>query len=297
MKRRLTWGLVAVAGAVLSLASLYKVPSVKAAVTAVYANNATGGAPYIYIMTPGTLGVTRTLQNLSSSNGRGVVVVNNTLYYTAASSNAIYSYNLSTNTNNGSVFTVAGTSALSTIAFDGTNFWIGDYGGSGKAYSYSITGTLLKTVTLANCGSNCDGLEYFLSGTNSRLISNRGDAVGPYDIYDTNGTLLTPAFITTTFSPTGIAFDGTNFLVSDLNHAAIATYNGTTGAFINSTSITGFPSGVTPLVEDLSVDYSQVLGPGTTTVTVPVMSTPILLVCALLMLGLGLTMMQKRTQA
>ena len=46
---------------------------------------------------------------------------------------------------------VAGSTGLSTIAFDGTNFWIGDYSGTNQAYYYTPSGTLLKTITLSGC--------------------------------------------------------------------------------------------------------------------------------------------------
>src|SRR5215469_12290798 len=108
----------------------------------IYGNNATGGAPYIYQIDKTTGAITNTYTGLSGINGRGVVVVGNTMYYTTANSNAVYSYNLATNTNNGVVFTVAGSTALSTIAYDGTNLWIGDYSGTNHAYLYSTSGTL-----------------------------------------------------------------------------------------------------------------------------------------------------------
>ncbi len=81
------------------------------------------------------------------------------------------------------------------MAFDGTNFWIGDYSGTNHAYLYSPTGTLLKTISLSNCTGDCDGLEYVVLNGQSRLIENRGDAVGPYDLYDTNGNLIQADFI------------------------------------------------------------------------------------------------------
>jgi hypothetical protein len=262
MKKRCSWVymvllLVAAAGSAVGQGNLY-------------GNNATGGVPYIYVMNPTTLAVTDTLTNLSGINGRGVVAVNGIIYYTSATTNSVYSYTLATHTNHGVLFSVAGARALSTIAFDGTNFWIGDYSGTNQAYLYSKTGTLLKTIHLANCLGSCDGLEYFLQGgTTPRLIENRGDAVGPYDVYDTNGTLITASFITPSFASTGIAYDGTNFVVSDLSGGRIAKLNGTTGALISTTAITGFPGGFTPLVEDLSFDYAVTLPGGIPTTPAP----------------------------
>ena len=69
--------------------------------TNIYGDNATGGVPYVYVMDSSTMAVTRTITNLSSVNGRGVVVVGNTLYYTTATSASVYSYNLTTSVNNG----------------------------------------------------------------------------------------------------------------------------------------------------------------------------------------------------
>jgi hypothetical protein len=227
----------------------------------VYGNNATGGTDYIIGFDPGTGAITDEFQT-QAGNGRGVVVVGNTLYYTLASSGSVYSYDLSTNTNNGPLFTIAGTTGLSAIAWDGTDFWVGDYSGTNQAYLYSPTGTLLNTIHLADCSGHCDGLEYFVQGGQGRLISNEGDEQDPghYDIYDTSGNLLVHDFINTTFSATGIAFDGTNFLVSEIDNRAIATFSGTTGAFISQVALTGSNSFGTPLIEDLSANYAVTLG-------------------------------------
>ena len=227
-----------------------------------YANSA--GTNEIDVINPATGAVTfHCLPN--KGNGRGIVVVGTTAYYTTADSANVYALNITNCADMGIAFTVAGASALSTIAYDGTNFWIGDYSGTNQAFYYSPTGTLIKSVHLANCSGFCDGLEFF----NGKLISNRGDSVvGPYDVYDTNGTLLTAAFITTTYGATGIAFDGTNFYVSNRGAQKIDVYNGTTGAFIQEMSVTGFTN--SPNIEDLSFDYQQVLPTPTPTVGTPV---------------------------
>ena len=98
-----------------------------------------------------------------------------------------------------------------------------------NVYHYSPTGSLLGTVSLANCTGNCDGLEY----TNGDLIENRGDADGPYDLYSTGGTLLKSAFITghDTNETTGIAFDGTDYYISNIFNQTISVYDGS-GDFV-----------------------------------------------------------------
>ncbi|MEP6993302.1 MAG: hypothetical protein ABI968_02180 [Acidobacteriota bacterium] len=238
-------------------------------------------------------------------NGRGIVVVGNVAYHTVADSNNVYKFDINTCADLGIAFSVAGSTGLSTIAFDGNNFWIGDYSGTNNAYYYSPTGTLLKTIALVNCSSFCDGLEYF----NGKLISNRGDAFGPYDVYDTNGVLLTAAFITPpSGSVTGIAFDGTNFYVSNLFSPSFSVFDGTTGAFIQTVTLNG---GSGFLIEDLSFDYQAVLptptpggptptpggptptpGPGPTT-PIPTLSTPILGLLALALFVIAVAVIRR----
>jgi len=243
---------------VLALAGLASTPAV--ADNFLYGNNASFGAPYIFQIDKTTGAVTHTYTGLSGNNGRGVVVVGNTMYYTAANNNSIYSYNLTTDTDNGSLFTVAGSSGLSTIAYDGTNFWIGDYSGTNHAYLYTPTGTLLKTISLSGCTGFCDGLEYFVLGGQGRLLSNEADgSVDNYDLYDTNGNLLQANYINTaghTTGTTGIAFDGTNFYTSNIFQGQLNIWS-QSGAYVGTETL----SGGNFLIEDLSADYSQVLPP------------------------------------
>src|ERR1017187_1468659 len=94
----------------------------------IYGDNASFTSPYIYKIDLTTGGnVVATYQGLSGTNGRGVVTVGDTLYYTAANSGSIFSYTLSTNTNNGAVFSIPGAGGLSTIAYDGTDIYVGNY--------------------------------------------------------------------------------------------------------------------------------------------------------------------------
>jgi hypothetical protein len=226
--------------------------SSRAAVTFIYANSASSpNGQRLYTINATTGAVMKTCL-LQKGNGRGIVVIGNLAYYTVADSNQVFKADITTCADLGVAFSVSGASGLSTMASDGTNLWIGDYSGSNKAYLYSPTGTLIKTVALANCVDYCDGLEFF----NGNLISNRGDSVPPYDIYNNSGTLLTPAFINATFRATGIAFDGTNFFVSDIFNQKLQVYDGTTGAFVKTITITGLVP-TANLIEDLSVDYSQ----------------------------------------
>lgn len=238
--------------------------------TILYANSA--GSDGIQVFSLNVAAGTETLIGSFSQstlgnfgNGRGVVTVGNTLYYTYADSPNVYSYNMLTHTNNGVVFTVAGASGLATMAWDGTGFWLGDYSGTNNAYHYSPTGTLLGTAPLSKCAEVhqggikgfCDGLEY----ANGNLVSNEGDGGfgGPsqYDVYNlSGGSPVQAGLITTNYGATGIAFDGTYYFVSDIQNDRIGVYDGT-GAFVKFIALADGHH--TRAIEDLSVDYNLVL--------------------------------------
>jgi DNA-binding beta-propeller fold protein YncE len=110
-------------------------------------------------------------------------------------------------------------------------------------------------------------VEYFRQSGIGYLISNRCDAFcGTYDVYDLNGNLVTSNLFTTPNGEgTGIAFDGTNFYVSNIFGGQVWEYS-SGGVLLNTLTLSGYPNGFAPLVEDLSFNYQQVLGtpePGT----------------------------------
>lgn len=188
----------------------------------------------------------------SGSNGRGVVTVGDVVYTTDANSGFVGKFNRTTGASLGG-FNIAGASGISTISFDGDNFWTSDYTGSNKAYYVSPTGVVLKTVTLSESQGFYDGLEYF----NGKLIANRfdGGAQGgnQYSVYDTDGNLLVKNFIDTTGNGngTGIAFDGTNFYISDIFNGRATIWSGTTGSFIGALNLINTQN----VIEDLSFDF------------------------------------------
>jgi hypothetical protein len=234
-------------------------------------------------------------------NGRGVVVVGNTIYYTVANSSSIYTRRVSDNVDTGIAFSIAGSSGLQAISYDGTNFWVGDYSGTNNAYLVSAAdGSLLKTVSLTGSEGYYDGLEYF----NGKLIANRYDGGyaraggNQYDVYDLNGSLLQAAFINTNGhgNGTGIAFDGTNFYVSDIFNNRISKWDGTTGSFIDSITLGGNHQAI----EDLSVDFAGRVdtcgGPNQPPCDIPGVPEPE--TYALMLAGLGLVgWMSRRSRA
>lgn len=229
-----------------------------------FANNAVDGAPYIYQIDPTTGAVVQTITNTQGFNGRGVIDVNNTLYYTTSGSGDVYQYDLTTHTPTGIAFSVGGASGLASITYDGTNFWIGDYSGSNHAFLYSPTGTLLRTITLANCTGFCDGLTYFVSGGTGYLMSNRvdgccGGTPVAYDVYDTNGNLVHPDVISNPQDSTGIAWDGTNFWTSNIFNGSISEWS-PTGTLLLTENVTGGGGGG-PLIEGMSFNFAQTLPP------------------------------------
>ncbi len=233
--------------------------AVQSRAATIWANSATVGPDIVHVLDiTGATGTQTSTYNVSTGNGRGVVVVGNVIYTTESGpsgnifggSNQIYMTDRTTGLSLGSI-TVAGLptrAAMSTLAWDGSAFWTSEYLGGNHGYRIDLSGNIIKTITLGNASFNMDGMEYF----NGKLIVNRGDTVGPYDIYDLDGNLLQAAFIAPGTATTGIAFDGTDFFTSNINNSTLSRWNGTTGAFIETITL----SGGSFLIEDLSVDYS-----------------------------------------
>ena len=215
----------------------------------IYGDSASGGNNPIHIIDAESGVEQQRFIGQASGNGRGMVVVGDVIYYTVVNDPNIYEMNRTTGVTFGSILT--SNASMSTIAYDGHNFWTTDYSGTNQVFEIDpTTGNNIKTITLGLASAYMDGLEYF----DGKLIGNRCDACNGYDIYDLDGNVLTANFITTTYAATGIAYDGTNFYVSDIYNGNIQIYSGTTGAFISTLSLSSNQGGF--LIEDLSVDYA-----------------------------------------
>jgi hypothetical protein len=267
MPKWLKWTCVTVAGALLSLGSLST-----ASAGLIYGDSASFGNNQIHIIDGATGVETQRWTGQPSGNGRGIVVIGDTIYYTVVGDPRIYKMDLNTGVTFDSILTQ--NASMSTIAWDGQYFWTSDYAGTNRAFQIDpTTGLNVRTITLSNATAYMDGMEYF----NGMLIANRSDTGFAYDIYDLNGNLLTADFITTQHASTGIAYDGTNFYVSDIYNSAIDIYDGTTGAYLSTLNLTGAGSF---LIEDLSVDYAD--RPDINPIPTP--STLVLLVTGLVLL-------------
>lgn len=215
----------------------------------IYSNNA--GTPFVQSFDTITGDLIFSFTG-SGSNGRGVVTVGNVIYTTDANSGFVGKFDRTTGASLGG-FTIAGAGGISTISFDGDNFWTSDYTGSNKAFYVSPTGVVLKTITLSESQGFYDGLEFF----NGKLIANNFDGGfrggNQYSVYDTDGLLLTKDFIDTTGNGngTGIAFDGKNFYISDIFNSRATIWSGVDGTFIGALPLNGSAN----LVEDLSFDF------------------------------------------
>jgi len=224
-----------------------------------YANNA--GTPYVESFDTSDGSLINSFIG-SGSNGRGVVVVGDVVYTTDANTGFIGTYDRTSGASLGG-FTAHfsdGTQlgGMSTIGYDGDNFWTSDYTGGNYAYYLDgNTGEVLKTITLERSQGFYDGLEFF----NGKLIANRFDGGlgggNQYSVYDTDGNLLIADFIDTTDhgNGTGIAFDGTNFYVSDIFNDRATIWDGSTGSYLGALDFAGFSNA--NVVEDLSFDYES----------------------------------------
>lgn len=228
-----------------------------------------------------------------SDNGRGVAILGDTLYYTTANSGNIYVTTASGAHPDLGILVNTGFPGIANVSTDGVFIYASSYQtNTGIVNKYNTSGQLVGTVTVGT-GQGRDGFEVQnnpnLDGGNTTFISNRGDLTSPYDVYAANGTLLVSAFIDPSKNgfgngQTGIAYDGTNYFISDIFGNRLFEYSGT-GAFIGIVNLSGIPNPFTGrLLEDLSAVGNTVTNPPNPPPGggVPEPSTLLLLSCGIL---------------
>jgi uncharacterized protein (TIGR03437 family) len=231
---------------------------VSRAQTTVWGMNASFGNPHIqaYDLATGVALADFTAPhkdaNRGRANGRGIAVVGTTIYYTLADTPNVYKTDTATHADLGIAFTTPLSPGINSLAWDGASFWLlasqptdPTRPADDNVYQYSSSGKLLQTLVLArpsNTNLARDGLEVTPSG----IVANRGSV--PYDVYNFSGQMQQALFITATFRTAGIAFDGTNYIVSDVINGRLAVFNAS-GAFVRSVDLTGaaIPYGIVDL--------------------------------------------------
>jgi hypothetical protein len=199
-----------------------------------------------------------------SDNGRGVAVLGHDIYYTTADSGNIWKTNDSPSHPDLGVVVNTGFSGIANVATDGVYLYANNYQAvNGPINKYTPAGVLVGSITLSGPDAQAgdrDGFEvqnnsHILSGATT-FIANRGDGEGPYDVYDSNGVeiisdFIDPAAHGSTFV-TGIAFDGTDYYVSDPEGNKLLEFD-IDGNYVGTIDLSGDPSpNGQRLLEDLS---------------------------------------------
>jgi hypothetical protein len=207
-----------------------------------------------------------------ADNGRGVALLGDTIYYTTAHSGNIYVTNAITHADLG-VLVNTGFNGIANVATDGMFIYANNYqDSSGVINKYNTSGVLVGTVTVGPGFDGRDGFEVQnnpnIAGGATTFISNRGDLTSPYDVYDSNGVLLISAFIDPSLNgfgtqQTGIAYDGTDYFVSQILSNELLHYSGT-GAFLGVIDLSGNPNPPSGqrVLEDLSAVGNTIGNPG-----------------------------------
>ena len=200
-----------------------------------------------------------------ADNGRGVALLGNTIYYTTADSGNIYVTNTVSHADLG-ILVNTGYPGIANVATDGKYIYANSYqSSSGIISKYDTSGALVGTVTVGAGYFGRDGFEVQnnpnIAAGATTFISNRGDLTSPYDVYDSTGALLISAFIDPSTaaggiygnSQTGIAYDGTDYFISQIYSNLMLHYSGI-GAFLGviDLSANGNP-GAVPEPEPLAL--------------------------------------------
>lgn len=201
-----------------------------------------------------TGGLLRQVSLGSGFNPTGIAIVGGTAFVTSEDDGLIRTFNTTTGALGASFAT--GQSALGALATDGRSLFATDWTGGNQVYNFTLNGGLLGSFTATGCGSYCNGIDFTTATPGGGLVINRGQNVGPYDLYSLTGALLTSNYA----SAGDEGAIGISTFTNDL-YAAVSGGNG--GVDANGTFI---PFGGTPIdtgfgaarfLNDLAVDTPE----------------------------------------
>ena len=174
-----------------------------------------------------------------SGSAASIAFVGNTGYYTLLGNTDVYKVDMITHAYGGVAFNVGSTDGLTNGITTDSNahLWFAD-GNNGALKEFDTSGTLLSTHTFpASASGYRDGSVVF----DGKVVANRGDQTGPYDLYSIGAgnsplTLVTSSFITALGGNNGIAYNGTNFYVSNEQTHIVSKYTAA-GGFVSQANL------------------------------------------------------------
>ena len=181
------------------------------------------------------------VDSFALANAASIAVVGNTGYYTQLFDANVYSVNMTTHVLNGVAFNTGLANYMNSITVTANqHLWFG-HGGSGAdnvLQEFDTAGNLQSTHAFPTAANGYrDGL-VIVGGF---AIANRGDQQGPYDKYAIPGgnaalTADTLSFITAFGGNNGIAFNGTNYYVSNEQTHIVSKYD-VNGVFVSQANL------------------------------------------------------------
>jgi hypothetical protein len=173
-----------------------------------------------------------------SGSGASIAVIGNVGYYTLLGNANVYKVDMTTHAGLGIAFNTGDATWMNGITNDADgNLWFA-HGGGASLQEFNATGTLLHTYSFPTpANAYRDGSVVF----NGFVIANRGDQQGPYDKYAIPGidgalTYVDQPFITALGGNNGIAFNGTDYYVSNEQTHIVSKYD-VNGAFVSQASL------------------------------------------------------------
>jgi len=208
----------------------------------------------------------------AGETGHGIAVVGSNIFYSVSGSTSVFRTDTNgTNLGVAFIVNIPGITGIQSIASDGQFLYVAPLSATlalnENVYKFDFSGNLIGApITLVPSGglvqSGRDGLEV-VGGT---FVANqpRGD-IGPYDKFDSNGNLITAAFLNPgTFGFTGVAFDGTLYYVFDdeAEPSQLVLFDAA-GNFLNRLTLMGLPGpNDQAFISDLSAAVTAAPEPG-----------------------------------